>query len=236
MRGKRNSVRSFVILLALVAGVSAVPAGADVCPTSGMSLAYKAPFTSTAATLDSTSTYQGEMAARGTYDIPQGTLQIFHGGSLYTSSVTARDDYDVVGVAPGTPVTVTVQITFDGTIATPGCGSSGCWGYLRATIRWQTTHADDVQQKNTIADTFTTESVHGQVSLPVTIVAGQPERIEFELAGYRSPGGNQIENGTGTIRFVGLDPSLRIVSCQGYGAGVVPARPKTWGSLKLLYR
>jgi hypothetical protein len=74
------------------------------------------------------------------------------------------------------------------------------------------------------------------VQLPFTIVAGQPETLEFEFWARRSPGGSHGTIATGTIRFTGLSPGQSVISCQGFGGQPTPVRRTSWGTLKLIYR
>lgn len=54
------------------------------------------------------------------------------------------------------------------------------------------------------------------VTLPVAIIAGQPDQIEFEIWGKRAPGGAHLSEGTGHIRFNRLEPRVSVTSCQGF--------------------
>lgn len=233
---RQHAYRCFIALgwaaIALCARVR--PASADTCASSEIQLAGQVTVTSTASTLDTTAVaYNG---AEGSYDIPQGKIYVHHGGTLHPTSVASRDYYDVSGVAPGTPVTLTAEFDFAGTVSTPGCGASGCWGDFIASITWNGQTAQDFKNVNVIADTWTSFPVSGGTSLPITFVAGTPQLIEFKLSGFRDPGGNQIEDGTGHLRFVGTDSSIQVVSCNGFGDRVTPTRASSWGSLKVRYR
>jgi hypothetical protein len=233
-----NTSRCFTVLgwaaIALCAGVH--PAAADTCASSVIQMPSRSPITTSAATFDTSSSSSGVLLGQAAFDIPQGSVHVYHGGSLGSTTVTMRDYYDVSGVAPGTPVTLTVEFAFAGTVSTPGCGASGCWGDFTATITWNGQTAQVFKNVNVIADTWTSFPVSGGTSLPITFVAGTPQLIEFKLSGFRDPGGNQIEDGTGHLRFVGTDSSIQVVSCNGYGDRVTPTHASSWGSLKVRYR
>ncbi len=53
------------------------------------------------------------------------------------------------------------------------------------------------------------------LTLPITITAGSPSTIEFELAVFIPAGGNAGGAGTGAIHFTGLPTGVDIVSWQG---------------------
>jgi hypothetical protein len=168
------------------------------------------------------------------FNLPQATLLVHHPGALGATFVRARDAYDVIGVAPGTSVLVFVELEVTGTISTDGCGGSGCWGSLRGRISDGVHSAEETAS----ATIFAPESVPVglSVELPVELVAGQPNGLEFELMGYRAPGGSHVVDGTGQWRFTKVPAGAVIVSCQGYVDPTTPVRPASWGRLKAAYR
>lgn len=170
------------------------------------------------------------------WDLPAGTVLVSRavGGVNWTRSI-ATDDYDVTGVAPGTVVNLTAAFDVDGYVTSPGCGGSGCGGYFQASV---TQGASSNQQQVTFPDPFAggTTNMLQTLTLPITITAGTPTTVEFELAVFVPAGGNAGGAGTGAIRFTGLPAGAHVVSCQGYGTLATPARSATWGSLKTHYR
>jgi hypothetical protein len=126
------------------------------------------------------------------------------------------------------------ELDVDGVIIGLGCGGSGCWGYLSGSIT-----ADQGTQSVTLQQNIypvMDVPVHGVAQMPVTIVAGTPKTIEFEMAAWRSPGGAHGGRGVGNIRFTGLPTGARIVSCNGYDNVAVPIRVTSWGRVKTIYR
>jgi len=224
-----------LLLAALASGLVAcgarAPAAANpLCPPSEMSLAGSAPFTSTAAVFDSSTTL-GDF--RVAYDLPAGTAFMRQCCLLATTSVRASDTFDISGVPAGTPVALVVECTVEGAVFTAGCGGTGCSGTFGARL----THGTDADERIHSVHLFNGRADFTDVlRLPITIVAGQPERIDVTLYGHRNPGGSHGSEGSSRIRFTGLDPTLTVVSCQGYAAAPVPVRAATWGRLKVAYR
>jgi hypothetical protein len=170
----------------------------------------------------------------GAYDLPHAHLEVLHNGALGATSVRARDAYDVVGVPAGTQVPATVELSAEGAVWSFGCGGSGCWGGLFGRI------FDGVNEQHAQSDANVfgpdTVAVSFVITLPVTLVAGQANELEFQLGGYRAPGGDHHVEGTGSWRFLGLPAGAEVVSCQGFVGGPTPARPASWGTVKALYR
>jgi hypothetical protein len=170
------------------------------------------------------------------FDLPAGTVAVSRavGGVNWTRSI-ATDDFDVTGVAPGTPVAVIAEFEVDGYVSSPGCGGSGCGGYFQASL---TQGANSNAQQVTLPNPFAGGQVNltQTLTLPVTITAGSPLTIAFELAVFVPAGGNAGGSGNGTIRFSGLPPGANVVSCQGFGSATTPARSTSWGRLKTHHR
>jgi len=229
-------MRTLSLLLALgilLAAPAPAPAAAP-CPDSHAQLVgFNSLFAVSAATFDST-----YLSSEVAFDLPAGTLQVSRGvgGVNWTRSI-ATDAYDVTGVAPGTALTLTAALDVNGYVTSPGCGGSGCGGYFQASI---TEGANSNQQQVTFPDPFAggqADMVQTLV-LPITITAGTPTTIAFELAVFVPAGGNAGGAGTGVIHFTGLPAGAQVVSCQGFGTGggPTPARASSWGSLKTHHR
>ncbi len=227
-------MRVSLFLLALgLAPDSSTTAGAQVCPASEMQFRDMGVFASETAAFDSTHTVFPDFQVA--YDLLEGTLFVYHGGSLGVTFVEAGDAYDVTGFAPGTPVWLVVELLVDGEVwDMGGCGGGGCSGTLGMRIE----HGVDIEERRfspTLFDGARSE-FHTVLQLPVRIVAGQPEEIRFRLWGTRMPGGSHGATGTGRIRFTGLTPGSSIVSCHGFDGEVTRARNATWGEIKAQYR
>jgi hypothetical protein len=217
--------------LALGATLAAAPALANpLCPESQWSLAGSPIGTTHQATLDTMINSFG--VKHVSFDLTAGTVELDQCCSLLHTMVDACDAYDVAGVTPGTPVSLTAMLSVDGSVSTTGCGGSGCGGVFYDRIQ-----SGAVLDDRTHAIGVFNGSVpfHDDLSIPVTIVAGTPVEIHYHFEGYRSPGGSHMSQGVGTIGFAGLPPGARVTSCQGFGA-VTPVLPSSWGQLKVRYR
>ena len=230
-----------LVLAALVASLPLAvgdhSAAADPsCPPSEMSLAGSAPFTTTAAVFDSSGAIDSHGDFHVAYDLPAGTafMHEFHGyGAHPTTYVRASDAFDVVGVPPGTRVDLTVECTVTGAVYTPGCAGAGCWGILEDRLS-SASYADE--RRHVIGLFGGRREFTDVLQIPLSIVAGSPERIHVTLIGYNGPGGNHGVEGTSQPRFLPADPAVTVVSCQGYASAPVPVRPTSWGRLKVSYR
>lgn len=188
---------------------------------------------------DTVTTTAGVCAAEDTggysiaFDLPQGTVAMSQPGTLRGAWVEAADAYDVVGVPTGTPVALTVLFTVDGSVWTPGCGGTGCSGYVTIRVTHGAAYAETTYAIHLWSGS---QSFHDVRRLPVTIVAGTPEVISFKLRGGRSPGGDHGSEGHGQIGFVEIPAGVTVVSCQGFDAQPTAARKRSWGALKSIYR
>lgn len=198
------------------------------CPTNQLHFGNGTVFTSTAATFDST---RNEDHVQ--YDLVTGHVVMRQCCSITGVLTDVYDDYDVVGAPAGTPVSLTVVLTVDGAVWTFNCGGAGCAGHYVARI----IHGTDATQANHSDNIFNGRIEHHDVvTLPLTIVAGQPERLRFFLAGGRAPGGSHGSEAIAVISFTGLSAGMSVVSCQGFAGAVTPVRRSTWGQLKTWYR
>lgn len=216
-----------LIVLALFCTPSLAHAGAT-CPVSEFDLGATI-YPEYGAVADTTVS-----GRHGAYDLPNATLEVLHNGGLSSTSVRARDAYDVLGVAAGTHVPATVELSAQGAVWTIGCGGSGCWGGLFGRI------FDGVNEQHAQSDANVfgpdTVAVSFVITLPVDLVAGQANPLEIQLGGYRAPGGSHLVEGTGSWRFLGLPAGVQVVSCQGFVGQPTPVRPASWGRLKASYR
>ncbi len=148
--------------------------------------------------------------------------------------MAASDAYDVVGVPAGTPVNLTAEFTVDGSVFTFGCPGSGCAGVLEMSLQSGALVDETRYQINLFLGS---RPIHDVRRIPITIVAGSPVPITFEISGQRTPGGSHGSTGDGRLSFAGLPAGATVVSCQGHSSGApTPLRRASWGSLKAIYR
>ena len=203
------------------------------CPASSYTLHTAGPFTTTAPTLDATSSPFPGSEFHVAYDLTLGTVSMSQCCSLAGASVDAFDAYDVTGVAAGTPVTFTANFAVDGRVWTDGCGDTGCGGYVSIHAGSGPASSDTTY----VIHLFNgSQSFHDVRRLPITMVAGTPVVIDFKLRGAYTPGGAHGSSGDGVISFSDLPAGTGIRSCQGYSTVPTPARQTSWGALKTIYR
>ena len=228
-RDPRRTAPGGLLLLAGLALLLLAGRADAQCPASALTFPSIPQFLVNAAVFDTTSPDGGRIRA----DLHTLEFFLHHPGSLSPTDLVARDRYDVTGVPPGTPVPVTVHFDIVGFAHTEGCGGTGCGGELVATLR-----AGAASSQGTFFGySFVGRGdFSGRVDLPVTLVAGVPVVLEFELWSRRVPGGSHTVDANGRVSFEGADPNATIVSCQGYGPRTVPVEGTSWGRLKRIYR
>lgn len=218
---------SYPFLLAVL--LSAGPArAAEPCPSSLVGAGSSVTSISAAAVFDTTT---GAGEAR--WDMVAGSVFMRSYGTLSGMTVDAFDDFDVTGVPPGTPVNVIARLSVDGAVWTDGCGGSGCSGMYRVTFL----HGADSLVVEHSDHLFTGRlDHHDEVLLPVTITAGQPERLEIRAFGRRNPGGAHLSEANGLLSFSGLGAGMGVTSCKGFAGATVAARSSSWGRVKAIHR
>ena len=174
--------------------------------------------------------FNGHYTSAG-YNIPAGTLSASDGGynAALGAGAVMEDNYEILGPAPGTPLTLTARLHVTGS-SSSFVYPFGCPAYASALLRegssggtgsgWGCYHGAPP-----IDATFT---------LPVAAVAGQAFLIHCEV--YASGGDNAGASMSGTLDFVDLPPGAGIISCNGYQQGTpLLVHPTTWGYVKTLY-
>jgi hypothetical protein len=227
MNGRSASI-ALSAAAAFVLAVGAAPIAAAPCPGSVVQMDWNdGPFTTGLATFDST-----DVDTRVTFNRERNEvgLESASGGRAY-DQVRVVEALDVAGLAPGTIVNATLTFALDGSVY-QSCGASGCGVELSATLR---SGPDSVSTSATIVGAAlpTPKPLVETLALPVTFTVGAPVTVEFALD-YGTGPGQENANGvvTGRWSVVGLPAGAWAVSCLG----TTPARPRTWGALKLRYR
>ncbi len=232
----RLSSRARFATCAALALLATLPltARAQSCPASEYTLGGAPHVASTAPTADTTWAPPGYSGSfRVAWDLRAGNVTMYHCCSLAETHAWVRDAFDVTGVAPGTPVSLVVEFDVHGAVFTSSCGGTGCSGTFGAALRY----GEDSTVVVHPAHLFNGRAeFHDVLWAPVTIVAGQPQTIEFQLFGHRNVGGSHGAEGQGQIRFSAVPAGVSVVSCQGFGASPTPTRRASWGALKTIYR
>src|SRR5262249_39998298 len=142
-----------------------------------------------------------------------------------------EDDFDLIGAAPGTPVSFTVVLHLSGeghNFGPPG-GTGGA--SIRASLLEGAGNGASVEH-GTLGEQplFVSESI----SRPVAATAGTPVPLRLMVGAASVEGRGQMD---GLLEFTGLPPGVQLVSCRGYfSAAPVASRQMSWGRLKASYR
>lgn len=227
-------MRSLALLAALQLGANTL-AHAAPCPLNEFSLTQDVVTTTDAAAID---TVEADLRIPGNpqiiFNLASGFLQLYTDGTGFATFVRVRDSYDLAGVAPGTPATITAELSVSGVVATANSCGPTCGVTFVATIR---SGVESQRYQATFGETVNngTSPFSGVVRLVVPFAAGQPRVVEFELWAQVGFGGHPIL-GQAEIGFTGLPPGAAIVSCQGFGGTQVPVHRTSWGEVKTIYR
>lgn len=212
----------------LLAGVPAAPAKAADCPPGTVTLGTGISSISTEAVFD-TVALQGECR----WDMTAGNVYLYSAGWLGGPYVDAFDDFDVLGVPAGTPVNLVAVLTIDGAVWTDGCGGTGCGGYYSVDFLHGADSLGVLHNDHLFSGRI---DHHDVLQMPLTFVAGQPERLHIRAHGARTPGGAHESEANCVLTFTGLDAGMGVTSCKGFAGLAVPVRPVSWGRLKTVYR
>lgn len=161
----------------------------------------------------------GQPCIEGCYDLPKATIVARGYNSLYgpaDTHVSVADEYVVLG-PPGSPLSFEVVLQLNATIEIEGTASAGLG-----------VPGSPSQMIQLTATGLTS------LALPVVVAPGTP----FLVGAFVSAVGGRFDGmglAIATIRFRGLSDAYAITSCQGYDQQT-PARPTTWGGVKVLYR
>src|SRR5688572_21676581 len=167
---------------------------------------------------DSARSWSSFMGGHASYDLVSGQVWASADGGG-SATVLAVDEFAFHGVAPGALVAIEGLLTFAGFVSGP--------------TSFQASISDGQSSSSTGR---VTENASGVLVLPMVKVAGESFRLTYSVdydAGYSFMGSSV----SGTLRFRGLPPGARVVSCQGFQQDFpVPTIPASWGSVKATYR
>ena len=115
------------ILLAAVTALALPLRALAACPDShGQLIGYNNLFPVSTASFDTTYNVPGGPSGDVGFDLAAGTLHMSR--TVYYQAnwtrVIATDAFDVMGVAPGTPVTLVANLDVTGQLVSPGCGGA----------------------------------------------------------------------------------------------------------------
>ncbi len=180
-------------------------------------------------------------SGRASYDLVNGLLTANAAGDDPggLGRVEAVDEYHVIGVPDGTPLTFQAELLVSGTV-TLGCGYSP-GGSVGATLREGASNsasatASAVPESCDELGVCCGGSAALDRTLSVTLAtaAGQAFRVTSILGATARFGSASV---SARLRFAGLPPGAAVVSCQGFRQDFpTPVRPLTWGALRVRYR
>ena len=242
-----NTPRHFRIVTALVALLALGPAQARAqCPPGSWN---GNPITTPA--LDQTLYFDffGSLQPWGSLHLDQvagqGSLSMA-GGIRFTeicagvpfATMNAADDYVLTGPVAGTPTAFSAVWHLSGTISggivnlptlPPFCsGGAGDWsGTCSVGLQTVTRHYPGCPNSLVVSE---------DLELPLSVTVGS----HFSLTTQTHVQGDCDGHGASLgwqLRFVGLPPGYKVVSCWGFQAdGPTPTRQTSWGVLKQYYR
>lgn len=228
----------FPLVIVFVSAVTSVArAGAPSCPENRIVLTDAA---GVSASVVSSDPARGAASAyaRGSYDLRNGLLSStvsfydpgFSASRWAGSSVDTEDEYWVVGLPAGTPVDFAAEFLVGGPWSVfPGSpqGEYSCEGFVAG-------EGDTSRFSIRLPGGCCHGNISRSLSLTLHHLAQKPFRLQLHLASQDYRGSVDV---SGRLQFSGLPPGAVVVSCQGYASdGVTPARPTTWGQLKVFYR
>jgi hypothetical protein len=223
--------------LAFVLGVTATVHAGPACPPNVVKLGGGAQTNEVAARVDTSLSFSFPTPGtdRVTCDLIAGTLAMSQCCGPAETFMQASDAYDLAGLPSGTPVTVTAELTVDSDVRTSCDQALLCGGAL---VDIQLRHGpDSVAVQHVFTPPPQQMNWHDAVTLPVKIVAGTPEEIEFTLGGRQLIGSiGDASDASATIAFAGVPPGAAVTSCRGYQGRATAVRVLSWGRLKSAYR
>jgi len=169
------------------------------------------------------------------YDLISGALD----ASMNTldaggyATAYAYDEYLVLGLPSGTPVSLTVELASTGSIVPLLCGANGTLSAgLQVGAQTRSTHAS--YACNVTCTCFGTATLDSVLTIAVPATAAVPFIIGYNIAFSGSFASGDVH---ARVQFKGLPPGAFIRSCQGYRQdGPVPVERVSWGTLKQHYR
>jgi hypothetical protein len=197
-----------------------------------------APIVEVAAHVDTVFSIQGCDRVHGRYDVPAGVLIAAIDGACAEGLPSAletdvEDEYQLTGLAPGTPVAFSVVFHLRGeghNFSAPG-GQGGA--ILTATLLEGMNHSAQVTRATQTFDTAPI-FVDEPLDLAIAAVTGTPIRLVATVRAVALDGRGELE---GVLEFTGLPPGVALVSCRGYlSSAPVAAKRSSWGRLKAAYR
>lgn len=239
-------LRSTLILLAVIAPPAVVRASDALAdPICGQNSVYCSTGGGTFTSTDSVGSCW-ERNSEANYDLTRGAFTVRFANAVAAPSyqagaaVSTVDHYRVEGVSPGTPLAFSAELVVNLNVY-----GFLCWppGSLMTTSASATVREGESNSSSASVTTPVTCSSAGccaqtaglqsVVRTTVTQAAGDPFTLHFDLIAS----GNGSGHGSAELRFAGLPPGARVVSCQGFRQEFpTSVKEMSWGRLKSIYR
>jgi hypothetical protein len=176
------------------------------------------------------------------YDMMTGRLSAGASGSDISYSAGARvsDRYRIIGIPPGTLLSIRAELQVTGSISTNCRFTSDAGGQVSASLSEAGGEEASYRSGRTCfnCECFDYgDPAEAVLAIPIMRTAASADE-EFQL-GIRlfTGAGNGHSSGTARLRFTGLPQGAAVVSCQGYRQEVpVPVLATTWSRIKAAYR
>lgn len=219
------------ILLGCAALFLAIPSAADPCPSNKVCIRFVGCDSTTSASRGMSEFFSGGVSAETSYDWYvrecRAMTQLPYFSSPIEGTVSAGEEFVVVGLAPGTPLTIharahVVAHAYWTGAYTPLSHANG-WFEEASAGRVEAIAAAGYADPDVSIDTFLT--------LDFPNLAGAPFRLSMGAVSESREGGSMA---TVTLSFEDLPAGAQVYSC--HVGPPVPARAATWGGLKLRYR
>ena len=144
-------------------------------------------------------------------------------------SIEANEDFVVIGIPPGTPLSIHARVR-----VVASAGSTGGLSPSNHASGWLQEAGAGRVEANARAEGVNSVNIDELLSLDFPNVAGEQFRLTM---GARTRSLEGTGRAVVTLSFADLPPGAIVSSCQGYSSGPpVPTSPVSWGRLKLRYR
>ena len=228
--------RAPALAAALIVLAAVAPPARSECPGTTY-VTYPAPFTTYSPVHDTTIVFPTyNTTARGRYHVGAGQIGAESQSPCCVASIETvhEDDFTLIGIAPGTPFTLTATARFTGRVTSNGAPppigegeGASITGRLRDALGNEAPTGISVGGTGDL-------TLDQTVALPVTGTAGTPFRLRLSGEALTKAGFASIQ---GVLTFAGLPAGASVISCRGYSSAMpVPVRTATWGAIKTLYR
>ena len=244
--GRTRTLRLILILLAVIVPPTAIRANDALAnPLCGLNSVYCSTGGGTFMSTDSLASCW-DRYSEANYDLTRGVFTVRFANAVAAPSyqggaaVSAVDQYRVEGVSPGTPLVFSAELVVNLNVYGFLCWPPGTLitTSASATVREGGSNPSSASVTTPVLCSSAgccaqTAGLQTVVRTTVTRAAGEPFTLHFDLIAS----GNGSGHGSAELRFAGLPPGARVVSCQGFRQDFpTSVTEMSWGRLKAIYR